>query len=272
MTAPAAAKTDTVPLVHAVDVTKHYGHLTVLKDVSIDIHRGEVVVLIGPSGAGKSTFLRTLNQLESIDGGAIYVDGELIGYELAGAKLLHRRKDDITRQRRRLGMVFQQFNLFPHMTALQNVMHAPIKVRRIKPAVAKAAALALLERVGLADRADHYPSELSGGQQQRVAIARALAMEPDILLFDEPTSALDPELVDDVLQVMKQISEQGQTMMIVTHEMNFARDVADRIVFMADGTIQEVGTPDQIFRTSTNPRLRSFLGSVGAGSVGTDLA
>ncbi|MCU1475813.1 MAG: Amino acid transporter ATP-binding protein family [Subtercola sp.] len=255
--------TTTVPLVRVAGVTKRFGRLTVLDDVSLEVETGEVVVLIGPSGAGKSTLLRTLNQLEAIDSGAIYVAGELVGYEMVNGTLLHRTKEDITRQRRRIGMVFQQFNLFQHMTALQNVIHAPIKVKRIKSADAKKAGLELLDRVGLADRADHYPSELSGGQQQRVAIARALAMEPEILLFDEPTSALDPELVDEVLRVMRQISEQGQTMMIVTHEMNFAREVADRVVFMADSRIQEIGTPDEIFSTNPNARLRAFLGAVG---------
>jgi polar amino acid transport system ATP-binding protein len=251
------------PLLRADKVVKKFGHTTVLHGVSLEVERGEVVVLIGPSGAGKSTFLRTLNQLEDIDGGAIYVGGELAGYELHGDHVVHLHEKDVTRQRRRLGMVFQQFNLFPHMTALQNISHAPINVKGVKPADARAAAMRLLERVGLGDHADHYPSELSGGQQQRVAIARALAMEPDILLFDEPTSALDPELVDDVLTVMRELSMQGQTMIIVTHEMGFARDVADRVVFMTEGEIREVGTPDQIFRGSTNERLRAFLGSVG---------
>jgi polar amino acid transport system ATP-binding protein len=253
----------TLPLLRAHEVSKSFGHSLVLDSVSLDVARGEVVVLIGPSGAGKSTFLRTLNQLETIDSGSIYLDGELLGYDETNGKLHHLNETQITRQRRRLGMVFQQFNLFPHMTAMQNVAHAPQHVRGIKPAEAKKQALALLDRVGLADRAHHYPSELSGGQQQRVAIARSLAMEPEILLFDEPTSALDPELVDDVLQVMRALSQQGQTMIVVTHEMGFARDVADRVVFMTEGGIREIGTPDEIFKESTNERLRSFLGSVG---------
>jgi polar amino acid transport system ATP-binding protein len=254
---------ETTPLLRAVGVGKHFGHVPVLKDVSLEVQRGEVVVLIGPSGAGKSTFLRTLNQLETIDSGAIYVAGQLLGYEVEGGHILPLRKRDITRQRRMLGMVFQHFNLFPHMTAMQNVAHAPMKVHKLKPEQARDLSLGLLGGVGLADRAHYYPSELSGGQQQRVAIARALAMKPEILLLDEPTSALDPELVEDVLQVMRQLSAEGQTMMIVTHEMSFARDVADRVVFMTEGEIRETGTPDQVFRLSQNERLRAFLGSVG---------
>jgi polar amino acid transport system ATP-binding protein len=258
---------ETTPLLRAVNVGKHYGHVRVLKGISLEVERGEVVVLIGPSGAGKSTFLRTLNQLETIDSGTIYVAGQLIGHEVVGGRILPLRKRDITRQRRMLGMVFQHFNLFPHLTALQNVAHAPMKVQKLKPAQARELAHELLDRVGLADRVHHYPSELSGGQQQRVAIARALAMKPEMLLLDEPTSALDPELVEDVLQVMRQLSAEGQTMMIVTHEMTFARDVADRIVFMTDGEIRETGTPDQVFRLSQNERLRAFLGSVGGAAV-----
>ncbi|SDH68561.1 amino acid ABC transporter ATP-binding protein [Agrococcus jejuensis] len=256
--------TATTPLLSASHVSKHFGHNLVLDDVSLDVARGETVVLIGPSGAGKSTLLRTLNMLETIDSGSITLDGELMGFEEVGGRLLHRSKKDVTRQRARLGMVFQQFNLFPHMTALENVAHAPVHVRGMKTKAARAAATALLERVGLADRAGHYPSELSGGQQQRVAIARALAIQPEVLLFDEPTSALDPELVEDVLHVMRELSEQGQTMIIVTHEMGFARDVADRVVFMTEGAVREVGTPEQIFRDSENVRLRAFLSSVGA--------
>jgi polar amino acid transport system ATP-binding protein len=252
------------PLLQVQNVSKSFGSNVVLDDVSLDVTRGEVVVLIGPSGAGKSTLLRTLNQLETIDSGAIYLGGELQGYEFRKGKLLHRDTSDITRQRRRLGMVFQQFNLFPHMTAVENVAFAPIEVKGVPAKQAKADALALLDRVGLADRSAHYPSELSGGQQQRVAIARALALSPDILLFDEPTSALDPELVEDVLSVMRNLSAQGQTMIIVTHEMGFARDVANRVVFMTEGGIRVIGTPDEVFGGSSNDRLRSFLGSVGA--------
>jgi len=252
------------PLLRAHRVSKHFGHNLVLDDVSLDVDRGETVVLIGPSGAGKSTFLRTLNMLESIDSGSIYLDDELLGYEEHDGRLLHLPSREITRQRARLGMVFQQFNLFPHMTALENVAHAPIHVRGTKPRAAREAAGALLDRVGLADRADHYPSELSGGQQQRVAIARALAGAPEILLFDEPTSALDPELVEDVLAVMRELSIQGQTMIIVTHEMSFAREVADRVVFMTEGAVRVVGSPDEVFGGSDNPRLRTFLSSVGA--------
>ncbi|WP_127817743.1 amino acid ABC transporter ATP-binding protein [Microbacterium sp. CPCC 204701] len=252
------------PLLRAHEVSKHFGHNLVLDKVSLDVQRGETVALIGPSGAGKSTFLRTLNMLESIDSGSIYLDDELLGYEQVGHRLVHLPDKAITRQRARLGMVFQQFNLFPHMTALENVAHAPIHVRGIKPKAARQAAAALLERVGLADRAGHYPSELSGGQQQRVAIARALANSPEVLLFDEPTSALDPELVEDVLAVMRELSAQGQTMIIVTHEMGFAREVADRVVFMTEGAVRVVGTPEEVFVGSENPRLRTFLSSVGA--------
>jgi polar amino acid transport system ATP-binding protein len=252
------------PLLRAHSVSKHFGHNLVLDSVSLDVERGETVVLIGPSGAGKSTFLRTLNMLESIDSGSIYLDGELMGYEVRDGKILHLHAKDITRQRARLGMVFQQFNLFPHMTALENVAHAPIHVRGIRPKIARQQAKDLLDRVGLADKADHYPSELSGGQQQRVAIARALAGAPEVLLFDEPTSALDPELVEDVLEVMRELSSQGQTMLIVTHEMGFARDVADRVVFMTEGAIRVVGSPTEVFRESENVRLRTFLSSVGA--------
>jgi polar amino acid transport system ATP-binding protein len=251
------------PLLRAHRVSKHFGHNLVLDTVSLDVDRGETVVLIGPSGAGKSTFLRALNMLETIDSGSIYLDGELMGYEERNGRVLHLPSKEITRQRARLGMVFQQFNLFPHMTALENVAHAPIHVRGVKPKAAREAARTLLARVGLADRADHYPSELSGGQQQRVAIARALAGQPEVLLFDEPTSALDPELVEDVLEVMRELSAQGQTMIIVTHEMNFAQEVADRVVFMTEGAVRVVGSPTDVFRDSTNERLRAFLSSVG---------
>lgn len=252
------------PLLETNEVSKFYGSKQVLNGVSLSVMRGEVVVLIGPSGAGKSTFLRTLNQLESIDGGSIYLDGELQGIEYRNNKLVYRDADDVTRQRRKFGMVFQSFNLFPHMTALENIAFAPKEVRGDSIKKAKKEALDLLSRVGLDDHANHYPSELSGGQQQRVAIARALALSPEVLLFDEPTSALDPELVDEVLKVMRDLSSQGQTMIIVTHEMGFARDVANRIVFMTEGAIREIGTPAEIFESNTNERLSSFLGSVGS--------
>jgi len=254
---------ENMPLLRAEHVTKSFGHAKVLDDVSLDVHRGEVVVLIGPSGAGKSTFLRTLNQLETIDGGAIYLDGELQGYEVRKGHVVHLDPKGITKQRTRLGMVFQGFNLFPHMTALQNVAFAPIEVRGVNAKQARERARELLAKVGLAEHAEKYPSELSGGQQQRVAIARSLAVAPDVLLFDEPTSALDPELVEDVLHVMRDLSAQGQTMIIVTHEMGFARDVADRVVFMTEGAIRVEGTPEEVFQNNSNERLRSFLSSVG---------
>jgi polar amino acid transport system ATP-binding protein len=250
----------TAPLVQAVNVTKHFGASVVLDSVSLDISAGEVVVIIGPSGAGKSTFLRTLNQLEKIDGGSIWIDGQLLGYKYVGNTVRHCSEKEITQQRRLLGMVFQQFNLFPHMTVLQNVCHAPEHVSGEKEADATQRARDLLKLVGLESRVDYYPGQLSGGQQQRVAIARALAMRPRVLLFDEPTSALDPELVGDVLAVMRTLAQQGQTMVIVTHEMEFALDIADRIVFMADGKILEIGTPEQIMKENETPRLQAFIG------------
>ena len=252
--------------VKAVNVRKSYGATEVLRGVNLTIDSGEVVVIVGPSGAGKSTFLRTLNQLEPIDGGAIYIADELLGYcEVKGA-LVPRKAVDITRQRRKLGMVFQQFHLFPHMTVLQNITFAPMQVNKVSAKAAEARALDLLTTVGLGHRAQAYPNELSGGQQQRVAIARALAMDPEVLLFDEPTSALDPELVGEVLQVMQTLAKGGQTMIIVTHEMKFARDVADRIVFMVDGRIERVASPEEFFADVNSERLAAFLGRVG-GSV-----
>ncbi|MFI7127337.1 amino acid ABC transporter ATP-binding protein [Nonomuraea sp. NPDC050153] len=260
MSAPTPPATAAAPpLVTVRGLRKDFGEHTVLVDIDLDIHAGEVVVIIGPSGSGKSTLLRTLNQLEPISGGEIALDGEILGYELHRGSLRERRPADVTRQRRQFGMVFQQFNLFPHMTVLQNIVHAPVHVRRMTPADARRQAEELLARVGLSDKRDAYPAKLSGGQQQRVAIARALAMEPRVMLFDEPTSALDPELVGDVLAVMRQLSEDGQTMVIVTHEMDFAMDIAHRIVFMADGRIVESGTPHEVMKESTNPRLRAFL-------------
>lgn len=243
-------------------VSKRFGKLEVLKDINLKVKKGEVICIIGPSGAGKSTYLRSLNQLEKITSGKIIIRGDLF---------LHRENDktveriDKAKQKELLlemGMCFQRFNLFPHKTVLENVMIAPIEVKKVKKDIAKAEALELLERVGLVDKANEYPSRLSGGQQQRVAIARALAMKPEIMLFDEPTSALDPELVGDVLQVMKNLAKEGMTMLCVTHEMGFAKEVADRVLFMADGIIAEEGTPDEIFNRPKNPRTQSFLKSV----------
>ena len=261
-TTATAATAATTPAVKAVQVHKAYGSLHVLKGVDLTVEPGSVTVMLGPSGSGKSTFLRLINQLETLTGGSIEVDGELIGYRhvtKGGRDMLQTLDDrEIAAQRAKLGMVFQRFNLFPHMTALENVMEAPIHVKGMAKAQARELALAELERVGLGDRAGHYPAELSGGQQQRVAIARALAMKPDIMLFDEPTSALDPELVGEVLGVMRSLADDGMTMIVVTHEIGFAREVADQIVFMADGVVVEQGGPD-IIDNPTEPRFRDFL-------------
>ncbi|MEV6036981.1 amino acid ABC transporter ATP-binding protein [Nonomuraea sp. NPDC052116] len=252
----------TVPMVHAHAVRKHFGHLEVLKGIDLDVQAGEVVVILGPSGSGKSTFLRCVNHLETIDGGSIFVDGELIGFQASGGKVRHLRKREITRQRREIGMVFQQFNLFPHFTVLQNVMEAPVGVRRESREQARERASGLLRRVGLEDKAGSYPRQLSGGQQQRVAIARALAMRPKLMLFDEPTSALDPELVGEVLATMKSLAEDGLTMIVVTHEIGFAREVADRVVFMDGGVVVESGTPKEVLDNPTSPRTKAFLSRV----------
>ena len=246
-------------LVEAINVGKSFGKNEVLKGIDLDVHTGEVVVLLGPSGSGKTTFLRCVNQLETIDAGRIFVDGELTGFEEKKGRL-HRLTDKrIAEQRRDIGMVFQRFNLFPHMTVLENIIEAPIHVKGVNASEAKTTAHELLERVGLADRANHYPSQLSGGQQQRVAIARALAMKPKLMLFDEPTSALDPELVGEVLDVMKELAREGMTMIVVTHEMGFARDVADRVVFMDGGVVVETGTPDEVIHHPQHERTKSFL-------------
>ncbi|WP_103957782.1 amino acid ABC transporter ATP-binding protein [Nonomuraea solani] len=249
-------------MVRARAVRKHFGHLEVLKGIDLDVRPGEVVVVLGPSGSGKSTFLRCVNHLETIDGGSIHVDGELIGFEAAGGRVRHLRKRDVTRQRREIGMVFQQFNLFPHFTVLQNVMEAPVGVRGERREEARERAYALLRRVGLEDKAKGYPRQLSGGQQQRVAIARALAMRPKLMLFDEPTSALDPELVGEVLATMKGLAEDGLTMIVVTHEIGFAREVADRVVFMDDGVVVESGTPADVLDNPASPRTKAFLSRV----------
>lgn len=251
-------------LISVKHLVKEYNHGTVhaLDGCDLDIHKGEVVAIIGPSGSGKSTFLRLINQLETLTGGSIEVDGELIGYKHVtknGQDMLQTLDDkEIAAQRSRLGMVFQRFNLFPHMTALENVMEAPIHVQHQSKKAARDLAVAELQRVGLGDRMDYYPSQLSGGQQQRVAIARALAMKPEIMLFDEPTSALDPELVGEVLNVMRSLAKEGMTMVCVTHEIGFAREVADQIVFMDGGVVVEKGGPD-IIDHPTEPRFKDFL-------------
>ncbi len=252
----------TEPMVRAEGVRKDFGALQVLKGIDLRVDRGEVMCLIGPSGSGKSTFLRCINHLERLTGGRLYVDGELVGYHQRGDKLHEMHPRDAARQRRDIGMVFQRFNLFPHKTALGNVVEAPMKVKGLKRAAAVERARQLLERVGLAEKADAYPAQLSGGQQQRVAIARALAMDPKLMLFDEPTSALDPELVGEVLDVMRQLAQDGMTMIVVTHEMGFAREVADSLVFMDDGAVVEAGDPREILANPQHQRTKSFLSKV----------
>ena len=244
-------------------VHKFFADLHVLQGIDLDIAPGEVCVILGPSGSGKSTLLRCLNLLEEISAGRVYVDGELLGYREDAAGVLHERRDkEIAAQRSRIGMVFQRFNLFPHKTALENVMEAPIQVLKRPRKEALRQALELLDRVGLADRADHYPAELSGGQQQRVAIARALAMDPEIMLFDEPTSALDPELVGEVLQVMQDLAASGMTMAVVTREIGFAREVADQVVFMDGGIIVEAGSPAEVIDNPQSERTKEFFSKV----------
>lgn len=249
-------------MIRTEHLSKKFGSLEVLKDINLTVENGEVICLIGPSGAGKSTFLRSLNQLETITGGQIFIEDELF---------LHRENDktvhSVDKQKQKkllleMGMVFQHFNLFPHKTVIENVMLAPITVKGMKKSEIQPLAIKLLDDVGLSEKADEYPSKLSGGQKQRVAIARALAMQPKIMLFDEPTSALDPELVGEVLNVMKKLAEEGMTMICVTHEMGFAREVADRIVFMADGVIAEDSSPDEMFNNPKNPRTKQFLQSI----------
>lgn len=247
------------PMLVARDVRKTFGSFTALQGISLDIHHGEVLCIIGPSGSGKSTFLRCLNQLERVDGGGIWIDGELIGYRRSGEKLYPLPDKDVARQRLATGMVFQRFNLFQHMTALQNIIEGPVTVQKRRKAEAIAEAMTLLERVGLADKRDAYPAQLSGGQQQRVAIARALAMKPKLMLFDEPTSALDPELVGEVLQVMRGTAGSGMTMIVVTHELGFAREVAHRVIFMDRGAIVEAGTPRRSWATRSRPAPANSL-------------
>lgn len=252
----------TTPMVEAVGVHKRFGVNEVLRGIDFRVDRGQVVCLLGPSGSGKSTFLRCINHLEKINGGSISVDGELVGYRRVGDRLHELRDDEIAHRRSEIGMVFQHFNLFPHMTVLENLIEAPVQVRHEKPSEAKARGLALLDRVGLADKVDAYPRSLSGGQQQRVAIARALNMRPKLMLFDEPTSALDPELVGEVLDVMRSLAADGMTMIVVTHEIGFAREVADTVTFMDGGVVVESGSPDQVLSNPTHARTRSFLAKV----------
>ena len=249
-------------MVDAQEIYKSYGSNKVLKGVSISVKPGEVACIIGPSGSGKSTFLRCINHLEKIDAGRIFVDGKIIGYREANGKLYELRESEADIQRRDIGMVFQRFNLFPHMTALENVIAGLVHVQKVDKRKAEVEGLALLERVGLGNKSAHFPSQLSGGQQQRVAIARALAMKPKLMLFDEPTSALDPELVGDVLQVMKDLASTGMTMIVVTHEMGFAREVADSVFFMDEGVVVESGTPDQVLGNPQEIRTREFLSKV----------
>ncbi|WP_280672371.1 MULTISPECIES: amino acid ABC transporter ATP-binding protein [unclassified Kitasatospora] len=249
-------------MVKAERVHKSYGLIEVLKGIDLEVRQGEVFVLVGPSGSGKSTFLRCINHLEKINAGRLYVDGELVGYRQKGDRLHELRDSEVALKRRDIGMVFQHFNLFPHMTALENVIEAPVQVRGESKASAKARGTALLERVGLADKAASYPSQLSGGQQQRVAIARALAMEPKLMLFDEPTSALDPELVGEVLDVMRGLAQDGMTMIVVTHEMGFAREVGDALVFMDGGVVVEAGHPRDVLANPQHERTKAFLSKV----------
>jgi polar amino acid transport system ATP-binding protein len=250
------------PMVHAINVHKSFGHLEVLKGIDLEVAPREVFCLVGPSGSGKSTFLRCINHLEKVDSGELYVAGELVGYRRQGDKLYELRHKEIAHKRREIGMVFQRFNLFPHRSVLANIMEAPVRVRGESKAVVRERAIQLLDRVGLKDKRDAYPHTLSGGQQQRVAIARALAMQPKLMLFDEPTSALDPELVGDVLDVMRGLAEDGMTMIVVTHEMGFAREVGDALVFMDEGVVVEAGHPRDVLTNPQHDRTKSFLRKV----------
>jgi polar amino acid transport system ATP-binding protein len=249
-------------VVKAVDVTKQFGNFKALDQVNLEIKRGEVCCIVGPSGSGKSTFLRCINQLEKMDAGAIWVNDELVGYRREGNNLYEISDKEISRQRRQIGMVFQRFNLFPHLTALENVMEGPIQVLGEPIEDVKARAIELLARVGLSDKESHYPSQLSGGQQQRVAIARAMGMQPELILFDEPTSALDPELVSEVLDVMKDLAASGMTMIVVTHELAFAKNVANTVAFMEAGKMVEIGPAAEVLTTPKNPRTAAFINAV----------
>jgi len=252
----------TVAMVRAEGVHKRFGRVEVLKGITLEVQPGEVMCLLGPSGSGKSTFLRCINHLEKIHAGLLSVDGELVGYRQVGDRLHELRESEVARKRAEIGMVFQHFNLFPHMTALENVSCAPIRVKRLAREQARSHARELLDRVGLLDKLDAYPAQLSGGQQQRVAIARALAMDPKLMLFDEPTSALDPELVGEVLEVMQQLARDGMTMIVVTHEIGFAREVADTVVFMDGGVVVESGPPAEVLGNPRHERTRTFLSKV----------
>jgi polar amino acid transport system ATP-binding protein len=262
VSADAVAGAGVVPMVRSEAVWKRFGPLEVLKGIDLEVSRREVMCIIGPSGSGKSTFLRCINHLEKIDGGRLAVDGELVGYRRVGDRLHELREAEVAQKRSEIGMVFQRFNLFPHMTVLGNVIEAPCKVKREPRAEVLDRAHALLDRVGLADKATAYPSQLSGGQQQRVAIARALAMRPKLMLFDEPTSALDPELVGEVLDVMRGLAEDGMTMVVVTHEIGFAREVGDSLVFMDGGVVVEAGAPRSVLTDPQHERTKSFLSKV----------
>jgi polar amino acid transport system ATP-binding protein len=251
-----------LPMVEAVNVHKRFGRNEVLKGITLSVDPGEVMVLLGPSGSGKSTFLRCINHLERVDAGELRVDGSLVGYREAKGKIYEQREKEIAADRTEIGMVFQRFNLFPHMTALQNIIEAPTRVKGLAKREAVEQARALLERVGLLERADAFPNQLSGGQQQRVAIARALAMKPKLMLFDEPTSALDPELVGDVLDVMRQLAQDGMTMVVVTHEIGFAREAGDQLVFMDEGVVIESGDPAAVIADPKHERTKAFLSKV----------
>jgi polar amino acid transport system ATP-binding protein len=250
------------PMVLAEGVHKRFARLEVLKGIDLEVQPGEVMVIVGPSGSGKSTLLRCINHLEKINAGRLYVDGELVGYRQAGDRIYELKEREVARKRAEIGMVFQRFNLFPHMTALGNVVEAPIRVKDVQKAQAVERGHELLKQVGLADKAHAYPAQLSGGQQQRVAIARALAMDPKLMLFDEPTSALDPELVGEVLEAMKKLAASGMTMVVVTHEMGFAREVGDKLVFMDQGVVVEEGRPNDVLTKPSHERTRTFMARI----------
>jgi len=253
---------ETGAMIRCDDVHKRFGRTEVLRGITCDIAKGEVVVVAGPSGSGKSTLLRCINHLERVDKGRIYVDGQPVGYREVNGKFVEKSEREVARMRAAIGMVFQRFNLFPQLTALGNVTDAPIHVRKIGRSQAMEAGRAMLQKVGLGDKIDSYPGQLSGGQQQRVAIARALAMEPKVMLFDEPTSALDPELVGEVLEVMKSLARDGMTMIVVTHEMGFAREVADRVMLIDEGIIVEEGPPEEFFNNPSHDRTKLFLSKI----------